>query len=74
MKLEAERIMLRLFPYILNKMTPIETTYSNNLKIKFIKDQIFEYKYRLEVSNHWDNTWWYTEAIKSLEKRIELYK
>ena len=55
-------------------MTPIELTYSNNLKIKFIKDQIFEYKYRLEISNNFCCSWWYTEAIKSLEARILMYK
>lgn len=55
-------------------MTPTETTYSNNLKIKFIKDQIRENEYRWRIGNFRDCQWWYAKANKSLERRIELYK
>lgn len=53
-------------------MTPTELTYSNNLKIKFIKDQIKIYE--STNKNNFNITWWDSKAIESLEKRILMYK
>ncbi len=55
-------------------MTPLETQYSNNLKIKFIQEQIRENTYRWSIMNYFDTRWWYSKANESLEKRILMYK
>ncbi len=47
--------------------------YTAEIRIRAIRDQIREYEWRKSISNSFESSWWFEEAIKSLNVRIKYY-
>ena len=59
---------------LLESQTQLESKYTADKRIESIKEQIKIYEYRADCSNLHSDKWWYLEGVKSMKKRIAMYK
>lgn len=58
---------------LIDTQTPVETEYTNKIRIKALDDANFKLQYFLESTNLSQIKWFYSMAMQNNEERKKLY-